>query len=97
MSNTEPTYTRTATGAEVLRVRDRETGHHITIARAVFEDDPKRYAVLRSPALDSYGAPQGPKFRTDKGDTAAADAAADVDADGGVYHDGEAVTEHQEA
>ena len=56
-----PEPTLTASGEAVLRVADRDTGHHYTIAAASY--DSARHRLLKSPAVDSYGDPAAPKFK----------------------------------
>ena len=59
---TTPEPVQTAAGEYVLRVSDLETGHHYTIVADTY--DSKRHRLLKSPALDSYGYPAAPKFKT---------------------------------
>ena len=60
----------TASRVPVVRVLDNESRHAITITAAAFEAaaESKRYTRLSSPAIDSNGAPLGPKFQTAKGE-----------------------------
>lgn len=48
---------------EWVRVRDDVTGHHITIDAAKQARDPKRFGLLKSPAVDVNGHPLPPKYR----------------------------------
>lgn len=59
---TTPDPAQTAAGEYVLRVSDLETGHHYTIVADAY--DSKRHRLLKSSALDSYGYPAAPKFKT---------------------------------
>lgn len=61
---TTPEPVQTAAGEYVLRVSDLETGHHYTIVADTY--DSKRHRLLKSSALDSYGYPAAPKFKTAK-------------------------------
>lgn len=49
-----------------VRVRQPETGHHVTIPRGVFDATPG-LVELKSPAVDENGDPALPKYRVDKG------------------------------
>lgn len=49
-----------------VRIRQPETGHHVTIPRAVFDATPG-LTELKQDALDPNGDPLPPKYRTDKG------------------------------
>lgn len=50
---------------EYVRVRQAETGHHITITRANFERAPKdAYTELKQDATDPGGNPLPPKYKT---------------------------------
>lgn len=71
---TTPEPVQTAAGEYVLRVSDLETGHHYTIVADAY--DSKRHRLLKSSALDSYGYPAAPKFKTAK---AGAETAGDTD------------------
>ena len=78
MTNT-PEPVQTVAGESVLRVSDLETGHHYTIVADTY--DSKRHRLLKSPALDSYGYPAAPKFKTAKAGAETADDTADDTAD----------------
>jgi hypothetical protein len=50
---------------EYVRVRQSETGHHLSITRANFERAPKdAYTELSQPAADLAGNPLPPKYKT---------------------------------
>jgi len=49
-----------------VRIRQPETGHHITVSRAVLDANPS-LTELKQPAIDQNGEPAAPKYRTDKG------------------------------
>lgn len=50
--------------ADLLRVKDRETGHHMTITKARYDRDPSLWQELKSPATYADGTPVPPKYRT---------------------------------
>lgn len=50
--------------ADMVRVRDNETGHHYSIPRSRFDRNPSAYTELRSPALHLNGAVVAPKFKS---------------------------------
>lgn len=56
------------TGRELVRVRDKATGHHYSIPAAAF--DTERHAPLKSDAVDVNGYPLPPKYRIQKATTA---------------------------
>ena len=76
---TTPKPVQTAAGESVLRVSDLETGHHYTIVADTY--DSKRHRLLKSSALDSYGYPAAPKFKTAKAGAETAKAGAETDDD----------------
>lgn len=49
---------------DYVRVRDKETGHHVSIPRAQFEHEGSVWAELKQDAVDAGGEPLPPKFRT---------------------------------
>lgn len=49
-----------------VRVRQPETGHHITVSRAVFEAS-DGLTALKQDAVDGNGDPLPPKYHVDKG------------------------------
>ena len=55
-------------GHELVRVRDKATGHHYSIPAASF--DAERHAALKSDAVDANGYPLPPKYRIQKATTA---------------------------
>lgn len=54
------------TDSDWVRIRQPETGHHITIPRSVFETE-QGLTELKQDAVDGNGDPLPPKYRTDKG------------------------------
>lgn len=50
--------------AEYVRVRDRETGHHVSIPRARFESNRELWQELKQPAADAGGTLLPPKYKT---------------------------------
>lgn len=42
---------------ELVRVRDNVTGHHLSITARLAEINPKRYTLLKQPAVDVNGRP----------------------------------------
>lgn len=50
--------------SDYVRVRDKETGHHVSILRSQFEQDGDVWQELKQPATDTGGAPLPPKFHT---------------------------------
>ena len=53
----------TPDGTEVYRVRDKRTGHHITVALGAYDADV--HAILDRPAVDADGRPLPPKYAAD--------------------------------
>lgn len=49
---------------EYVRVRDKETGHHVTLLRSQFERESDLWQELKQPATDSAGDPLPPKHHT---------------------------------
>ena len=49
---------------EYVRVRDKETGHHLSIPRAQFEREGDVWQELKQPATDAAGEPLPPKYHT---------------------------------
>lgn len=50
--------------ADMVRVRDNETGHHYSVPRSRFDRNPSAYTELKSPALHANGEIVAPKFKT---------------------------------
>ena len=50
--------------ADYVRVRDKETGHHLSISRAQFEREGDVWQELKQPAVDAAGDPLPPKHHT---------------------------------
>ena len=49
---------------EYVRVRDKETGHHVTLLRSQFEREASLWQELKQPATDTAGDPLPPKYHT---------------------------------
>lgn len=49
---------------EYVRVRDKETGHHVSILRSQFEAEAEFWQELKQDATDAGGAPLPPKYKT---------------------------------
>lgn len=47
-----------------VRVRDKETGHHLSILRTQYDRNPDAWAELKQPATYSDGTPLPPKHKT---------------------------------
>jgi hypothetical protein len=61
----EPEYSLNEQGREVVRVRDKSTGHKYTELLHVVEGAPDAYQVLKQDAVDAAGRPLAPEFATD--------------------------------
>lgn len=59
-------------GLSWTRVRDKETGHHLSVVTV----DPERHQVLKQPALNARGMPLPPKPRVSKARSEQADSPA---------------------
>lgn len=57
---------------DYLRVKQRDTGHELTVTRAMYDFAPDAYDVLDKPATDRGGAPLREKHRTTVAKQAAA-------------------------
>lgn len=67
---------------ELIRVKDKSTGHHYTIPAAIFDPDRHRKVVSKTdPATDRQGRPREPKFAIPKKRPAQADAEQATQAD----------------
>lgn len=64
--------------SEFVRVRDKDTGHHYTVSRERFDQNPDLWQELKQPALGNDGLPRPPKYRVDLGESAAASAQMDA-------------------
>lgn len=49
---------------DYVRVRDKETGHHLSILRSQYERESDLWQELKQPATDSGGNPLQPKYHT---------------------------------
>lgn len=49
---------------EYVRVRDKETGHHLTISRSQYDRESDLWQELKQPATDAAGDPLPPKHHT---------------------------------
>ena len=49
---------------EYVRVKDKETGHHLSITRGAFDRDPSLWEELKSDATYADGSPRPVKFKT---------------------------------
>lgn len=49
---------------EFVRVKDKETGHHLSIPRDRFDADSAPYEELKSAATFADGTPRPPKYKT---------------------------------
>lgn len=47
-----------------VRVKDKETGHHLSISQERYDRDPSLWDELKSPAEYADGSPTPPKFKT---------------------------------
>ena len=54
-----------------VRVRDNQTGHHVTILRSQYDRDSSGWTELKQDATYSDGTPLPPKFKTDVSSEAA--------------------------
>lgn len=52
---------------DYVRVKDRETGHHVSIPVAQFEHEGDVWQELKQDAVDSGGNPLPPKYHTSVG------------------------------
>ena len=50
--------------ADYVRVRDKETGHHLSVHRAHFDRTPDAFVELQQDATYSDGTPLPPKHKT---------------------------------
>ena len=50
--------------AEYVRVKDKETGHHVSILRSQFERNGDAWEELKQDATYATGEPRPPKFKT---------------------------------
>lgn len=50
--------------AEYVRVRDKETGHHVSILREQFDANPEAWQELKQDATYADGTPLPPKHKT---------------------------------
>lgn len=49
-------------GAEWVRVKDKSTGHKLSVVASVAETDPDAYQILKQDAVDHVGQPLPPEF-----------------------------------
>lgn len=49
---------------DYIRVRDKETGHHLSILRSQFDRNPSAWQELQQPATYRDGSPLPPKHKT---------------------------------
>lgn len=49
-------------GAQWIRVKDKTTGHKLSVVASVAEADPDAYQVLKQDAVDHNGQPLPPEF-----------------------------------
>lgn len=50
--------------SEFIRVRDKETGHHVSIPAARYDRERDLWQELKQPATDAGGTPLPPKHKT---------------------------------
>lgn len=50
--------------AEYVRVKDKETGHHVSILRSTYELESDLWQELKQDATDAGGSPLPPKYHT---------------------------------
>ena len=55
---------------EFVRVRDKETGHHVSITRDQFDREADAWQELKQDATDAGGDPLPPKYKTTVADSA---------------------------
>ena len=61
---------------EYVRVRDKETGHHVSILRAQYDRNPEAWQEVKGPAAYADGTPRRPKHKTTVDQKAAENTAA---------------------
>lgn len=49
---------------EYVRVRDKETGHHLSVLRSQFDRNPEAFSELKQDATYADGTPLPPKHKT---------------------------------
>lgn len=49
--------------SDFVRVRDKETGHHYSVARERYDATPDLWTELKQDATDSVGDPLPPKYK----------------------------------
>lgn len=49
---------------EFIRVKDNETGHHVSILRSQYDRYKSAWTELKQPATFADGSPRPPKFKT---------------------------------
>lgn len=50
--------------SEYVRVRDKETGHHLSVLRSQFDFNPEAFSELKQDATYADGDPLPPKHKT---------------------------------
>lgn len=61
---------------DYIRVRDKETGHHVSILRSQFDRNPDAWSELQQPATFGDGSPRPVKYKTSVDQKAADNTAA---------------------
>lgn len=49
---------------DYVRVRDNDTGHHLSVPAEAVKNNPSAYSVLKQDAVDRAGRPLPPKFKS---------------------------------
>lgn len=60
-----PDYSLDERGREVVRVKDKDTGHKYTELVSVVDGAPDAYQILKQDAVDAAGRPLDPEFNTE--------------------------------
>lgn len=64
-------------GATWVRVKDRTTGHKLSVVDSVAETDPGAYELLKEDAVDHVGQPLPPEFAKPKSSASSGQKATD--------------------